>query len=101
MTDATVDVQRNEAESRYEIWVDGKLAGFTEYHLRDGVEQFPHTEIDKAYGGQGLGTKLVAGAMADEAARGATVQPICPFVVKYLKENDVDGLTVDWPEPRS
>ncbi len=90
-------VRRNEETSRYEILVGDEVAGFTEFKEKNGVFLFPHTEVDPAFGGRGLGSILVAGAMADSAARGDTVVPICPFVVKYLRANEVPGLTVSWP----
>ncbi|MBV0893783.1 GNAT family N-acetyltransferase [Microbacterium sp. NC79] len=101
MTDETTTettlVRRNEEAGRYEILVDDVVAGFTEFTERQGAFLFPHTEIDPAFGGRGLGSTLVAGAMADSAARGDTVVPLCPFVVKYLRGHDVPGLTISWP----
>lgn len=97
-TDAEITVYRDDPESRYEIRVGDVLAGFTEFVPDErGRLVFPHTEIDPAFGGRGLGTVLVARALADVAARGETVVPRCPFVVKYLRENDVPGLDVQWP----
>ena len=96
MTD-DVHVTRNDARERYEISVDGVVAGFTEFAPDDeGRLVFPHTEIDPAFGGRGLGSVLVGGAMADVAARGETVVPVCPFVVRYLEKQDVPGLDVHW-----
>lgn len=93
-----ITVYRDDPESRYEIRVGDVLAGFTEFVPDEhGRLVFPHTEIDPAFGGRGLGTVLVARALADVAARGETVVPRCPFVVKYLRENDVPGLEVHWP----
>ena len=92
-----VTVRRNDAAGRYEILVGDEVAGYTEFKARDGVFIFPHTEIDPAFGGRGLGSTLVADAMADAAARGETVVPVCPFVAKYLRTHDVPGLTVSWP----
>jgi predicted GNAT family acetyltransferase len=66
-----IRIARNDDADRYEILVDGRVAGFTEYEAdAEGRHVFPHTEIDPAYGGRGLGTKLVAAAMEGEAARG-------------------------------
>lgn len=96
--DATIHVFRNDAEGRYQITVGDRVAGFTEFRPgRAGSLVFPHTEIDPAFAGQGLASRLVGGAMADVAARGETVVPLCPFVVKYLRSHDVDGLDVAWP----
>jgi len=98
MTD-DVRIARNDEKNRYEILVDGEIAGFTEFERdAEGRFVFPHTEIDPAYGGRGLGTKLVAAAMEGEAARGETVVPECPFVVTYLQKHDVPGLQIAWRE---
>ncbi len=100
MTDATeqVTVSRDDAQGRYEIRVGDALGGYAEFAGDDqGRVVFPATEIDPEFKGQGLGTKLIAKAMADAADRGQTVVPECPFVAHYLRKNDVPGLTVDWP----
>lgn len=99
-TDATPTVHRDDADNRYEIRYGDVLAGFTEFATdRRGRLTFPHTEVDPAFKGRGLATILVAGAMADAAARGETVVPYCPFVARYLREHEVEGLVVDWPTP--
>jgi len=92
-----IRITRNDEQNRYDILVDGQLAGFSEFEEdAEGRLVFPHTEIDPAYGGRGLGTKLVAAAMEDEAARGDVVVPECPFVVRYLQNNEVPGLKIAW-----
>lgn len=107
MTDATPEtapaepkrVTRNEEESRYEIWVGDTLGGFTEFVQKsDGRVLFPHTEIEPAFGGQGLGGHLVDEALADTARRGGIIVPLCPFVQKYLRKNEVAGAVIDWPD---
>ena len=93
-----VTVTRNDHPHRYELHVDGVLAGFTEFIVdTHGRLVFPHTVVDPAFRGRGLAGIVVARAMADVAARGETVVPLCPVVRKYLRENKVPGLTVDWP----
>jgi predicted GNAT family acetyltransferase len=99
--DAPVQVIRNDAEGQYEIRVGDQLAGFSRFEPdRRGRLVFPHTQIDPAFAGQGLASRLVGTAMADVASRGETVVPLCPFVVKYLRGHEVEGLTVDWPPAR-
>jgi len=99
--DAPVHVSRNDAEGRYEIRVGDDVAGYTEFEAdRRGRLVFPHTEMDPAFAGRGLASQLVGGAMADVSARGETVVPLCPFVVKYLRSHEVDGLVIDWPPAR-
>jgi len=99
--DVEITVQRNEERGRYEILVGDTVAGFTLFRPdENGRLVFPHTEIDHAFSGRGLGGRLVEAAMADVAQRGETVVPVCPFVVKYLRGTDVPGLTVDWQTRR-
>ena len=92
-------VERNDGASRYEIWVGDVLGGFTEFAPDShGRLVFPHTEVDPAFKGQGLGGILVERALADVASRGERIVPRCPFVVRYLHRNEVPGLAVDWPD---
>jgi predicted GNAT family acetyltransferase len=79
----------HEAE-RYELHVDGELAGFAEYRGREAVRAFTHTEIESRFEGRGLGSQLVAGALADARARSFQVVPICPFVTRYLVNHRED-----------
>lgn len=80
-------VRDNPDEKRYEIEVDGSVAGFAQYRVRPGLLAFIHTEIDDAYEGQGLGGRLVAFALDDARARGLAVLPFCPFVNGYIQKH--------------
>ncbi|MFG2544844.1 GNAT family N-acetyltransferase [Streptomyces sp. NPDC048594] len=84
---STTTVERADGDSRYEILVDGRRAGLTAY--RDLGEQrvFFHTEIDDAFAGQGLGTRLVRQALVDVRASGMRIVPVCPYVAKFLKRH--------------
>jgi uncharacterized protein len=77
-------ISDNAAERRYEIRVDGRLAGFAQYRVRDGVLVFTHTEVDAEYEGQGVGGALARGALDDVRSRGAQVVPLCPFIKGYI-----------------
>lgn len=84
----SADVQNAPDRNRYEITQDGRLAGFAEYQLVRGDRIiFTHTEIDPEFGGNGLGSVLVAGALADARERELQIVPICPFVAKYVHEH--------------
>jgi len=72
---------------RYEIEVDGELAGFVTYKLGEASIAFTHTEIDPDRGGQGLGTRLIEFAVRDARARNLRIHPICPFVRSWIEEN--------------
>ena len=71
----------------YRITVGDREAGVLLYGQRDNRLVFHHTEIDPAFDGQGLGSKLVAGALDDVRARGLVVVPLCPFVRRYIAQH--------------
>jgi predicted GNAT family acetyltransferase len=77
------DVIDNPTEHRYELTVDGHLAG-AYYKLSDGVITFVHTEVPKELGGRGIGSQLVKGALDDVRARTLKVVAQCPFVAGYI-----------------
>lgn len=90
--DATEVTQAPEL-NRYEVSVDGELAGFTAYLDRDEQRIFYHTEIDKEFSGRGLAGVLVARALADSKAAGRRIVPVCPYVARWVKEHhDVDDV---------
>jgi uncharacterized protein len=82
---ARITVRDNPDELRYELLVDGTLAGEILYRLRSDTVVLVHTEIAPQFEGQGLGSKLVAGALADIRARGLRPVAVCPFVRAYLQ----------------
>ncbi|MCF8587762.1 N-acetyltransferase [Gordonia sp. HY285] len=99
-TTEQVAVARNDEAGRYEITVDGKLAGFTEFVDRDRQRIFPHTELDDEFSGRGLSSTLVRDALADTRAAGQRVVAVCPLVAHYVdKHADEVGDIVDKPTP--
>lgn len=74
-------------QQRYEISVDGVRAGLADYRDSGDQRDFHHTEIDKAFGGQGLATKLIAAALADTRAAGKRIVPSCSFVAAYVAKH--------------
>ncbi len=93
-----VDVRDNREKHRYELFVDGDRVGQLAYRERDGALVLIHTEVAEELEGQGLGTRLVADALADVRDRGVRVVPVCKFVVAYLDEHPADrDLVVDAP----
>ncbi len=75
---------------RYELRVDDELVGFADYVRRGNEVEIPHTEIDPARRGRGLGAELVRGSLALIRSDGATVVPSCPFVARYLDDHPED-----------
>lgn len=79
-----MNVVNNEAEQRYELLLGDAVAGIIEYAAEPGKIILIHTEVDPAYEGQGLGSRLVQGALDDIRARGVRLVPRCPFVRSWL-----------------
>jgi hypothetical protein len=75
------------ARNRYELHVDGAVAGFADYKL--GVDRIAvlHVEVDHQLEGHGLGRELVDGVLADARIRGLFVLPHCPFARRVIVEN--------------
>ncbi len=82
-----VTITDNLRRERYEILLDGKLAGFTQYRRRQAQIAFVHTEIGPSFEGQGLGGELIHFALDDARDKGLAVLPCCPFVNAYIKRH--------------
>jgi uncharacterized protein len=71
-------------ELRYEIEVEGEVAGFLIYRREPGLLELVHTDVDPKWEGKGVGAALVQGALDDVRARGLKIRPYCPFVAAYI-----------------
>lgn len=89
------ELRKNEAEKRYEVLVEGEVAGLIDYRVRPKAIVLPHTEVAPQFGGQGLATKLVRFALDDIRSMGQKVVPLCPFVASYLATHPADQDLVD------
>lgn len=87
MTTARTQVSDQPDHGRFEATVDGEHAGYAYYRRENGVVTFTHTEVEDAYGGQGVGSRLVAGALDTVRAAGEAVRAECPFVRKYIERH--------------
>jgi hypothetical protein len=81
----TTTVQENREQHRFEVHVDGTLAGFAAYRLADDTVTFTHTEIGDEYEGQGLGSQLASAALDAARDAGLAVVPVCEFIAGYVK----------------
>ena len=89
-------VTDNPDRHRFEIVVDGAVAGFAAYRTRENAIVFTHTEIDPAYEGQGLGSRLARGALDTVRERGVRVYAQCPFIAGYIdKHPEYQNLLAD------
>jgi hypothetical protein len=83
----TTSVVENADEGRYEIVVDGEVAGFTRVDIDGDVATFPHTEIASEFEGHGLASELIRGALDDVRSKGLRVVARCPFVRAFIDKN--------------
>lgn len=88
-------VTREQNPDRYEITVDGDVAGFAQFLDRDNQRIFFHTEIGDEFGGRGLAAVLVENALNATREGGLRVVPVCPFVKKYVTKNTTWADMVD------
>ena len=82
-----VRVIDNPEEQRYELWLGATRAGFIQYQAEPGTILLVHTQVEPAFEGQGLGARLVAGALDDLRARDLRLVALCPFVRSYLRRH--------------
>lgn len=74
-------------QERYELVVDGEVAGFVTYTVAGRRIVLRHTEIDPSREGQGLGGKLAEGVFAAVRERELEVVPTCPFISAYIHKH--------------
>jgi uncharacterized protein len=80
-------VTKNTEMSRYEIHLDGHLAGVADYRVVGDVVVFPHTQIAPALRGNGLAAQLVRAALDDVRGSRRSVDPQCWYVAQFIDEN--------------
>lgn len=79
-----IEVLENPARHRFEILVDGQVAGYSEYRSQDGHLALVHTVIANHQRGKGLAGTLIRQTLDTLRARGSQVLPYCPFVRDFI-----------------
>ncbi|HET6152849.1 MAG TPA: GNAT family N-acetyltransferase [Marmoricola sp.] len=83
-----VEVSNNTELSRYEAQIDGRLAGFAEYHLSGSSIVFTHTEVDAEFEGHGVGSTIIRTSLDEIRAAGVyDVVPVCPFYQGWIEKH--------------
>ncbi|TNC26524.1 GNAT family N-acetyltransferase [Amycolatopsis alkalitolerans] len=93
------EIRRNDEKSRYEISVDGQVAGYAQYADRGDQRVFYHTKIADEFGGRGLSAQLISEALAQVRASGKRVVAVCPFVAAYLRKHPDEADIADRVTP--
>ena len=87
----------NEAASRFELTMDGRLAELS-YRRNGDRLVLIHTEVPAELEGHGLGGALVRAAAERAERDGLTLVPRCPFADGWLKRHPgvAARAAVDW-----
>jgi len=72
---------------RFEVRLDGELAGFLVYRSRKGLLALIHTEVEDRFEGHGLGGRLARFALDQAREQDIAVLPFCPFVNAWMKRH--------------
>ena len=76
-------VTDNEAESQFEIRVDGHVAVLQ--YIRSGTRVvYVHTGVPPELEGHGIAGALAKHGLDDARSRGLKVAPRCPYVAAYI-----------------
>jgi predicted GNAT family acetyltransferase len=81
----STEVRNNTALERFEVYVDGAIAGYSDYQDTASERAFVHTEIYQRHEGQGYGRLLVAAALEASRAEGFGILPMCPMVHNFVE----------------
>ena len=81
------EVTNNEKLHRFELHVDGSLAGFMTYGRHNDALVLIHTEIDDAFEGKGLGSYFAKTVLDGLRAEGTKIVPSCPFVASFIERH--------------
>ena len=79
-----IEVAENEELARFEIRVDGELAGFADYAIAADHWAFDHTRIYPQFEARGLGSELIKRTLDAMRDRGLAVYPGCTFVRHFI-----------------
>jgi predicted GNAT family acetyltransferase len=91
----TSEVTNNEAAGQYELSTEAGTA-LAAYSVDCDTVSFTHTEVPEEMEGEGVGTRLVAGALEDVRSRGMKAAPLCSFVRHYMERHEeVQDLLAD------
>jgi len=83
-TEDAITVIDHAERARYEVFVDGQLAGYAAYRDLPGRRAIVHAEVAEAFGGRGVGSYLARQALDDVRGRGLRVVPSCPFIEQFI-----------------
>jgi len=86
--DSTQDlpITNNTEAQRFEAQL-GDDRAVAEYHLKNNIIIFTHTEVPEVMEGKGVAGRLIRTALDASRAEHYEVVPLCPFVAAYIKRH--------------
>jgi predicted GNAT family acetyltransferase len=96
-----VEIENNEADSRWEAKLDGRVVGFVEYKARPDHVTLIHTEVNPEFEGQGIASRLARTVLDDAVARGQRMTLYCPFITSYVARHPEYQQYIDPPRTES
>lgn len=84
---ATAQVTDNESASRFELRLDGELAGWIDYSRAGDTVALTHAEVLPQLRNRGHGETMAREALADLKRRGLRAQAVRPFVRAYVRRH--------------
>ena len=84
----SANVVHDEANHRYEIYLENERVGLMDYSLRPGEIHLVHTEVDPAHQGKNLAAILLRESLSEIRAKDiGKVVPFCSYTVKYMEKH--------------
>ena len=81
-----LEVIHNEAENRFEVWVDGKLSKL-DYNGHGDTIVMTHVGVDPDQRGLGIAGKLTQVGLEYAKEKKLRVIPMCSYVVAYIRRH--------------
>ncbi|WP_227997602.1 GNAT family N-acetyltransferase [Nocardia australiensis] len=97
----STEVRKNTTLERFEIYVDGAIAGYAECQDTATERAFVHTEIYPRHKGQGYGRVLLESALNSTRTEGFGVLPMCPMVRHFIEtRTEYIAMVPQWARER-
>lgn len=75
-------------QSRSAAYDGASCIGYAVIEERGGRWVIPHTEVDPAYGGQGIARRLIEEIIAAARREGRKIVPVCSYAAKMMRGKD-------------
>lgn len=82
----SIPLVNNTEDKRFEMEVDGSLA-MIYYREQPGLMTLLHTEVPPELEGGGVGSAIIEKTLHYIEEKGLKLEPLCPFVVAFLKRH--------------